>query len=42
VKEREDTICAVRYALMSLRYAKTASQVRDFGRDIRYPKTGWC
>jgi hypothetical protein len=38
VTENEDLLCSVRYALMSLRYARTETSARDFNREIIYPK----
>jgi hypothetical protein len=36
--ENDDLLCAVRYALMMLRYARTDTAARDFNRKIEYPK----
>ena len=40
VKENDDLLCAVRYACMSLRHARTEKQRRDFHREIKYPDMG--
>ena len=40
VKEREDTICAVRYALMMLRHARTGEWRGSFDRELKYPEVG--
>ncbi len=36
--ENDDLLCAVRYALMSLRYAQTKSAASGWNREIVYPK----
>jgi hypothetical protein len=36
--ENDDLLCAVRYALMMLRYARTSTAARNFNRKIEYPK----
>jgi hypothetical protein len=36
--ENDDLLCAVRYALMMLRYARTESSARNFNAPINYPK----
>jgi hypothetical protein len=36
--ENDDLLCAVRYALMMLRYARTDTAARNFNRTIEYPK----
>jgi hypothetical protein len=41
VKENDDLLCATRYALMMLRFARTAQEYDRFCRPIEYPKTGW-
>jgi hypothetical protein len=38
--ENDDLLCAVRYALMHLRYARTAKAHSDFRREIQYPRLG--
>ena len=35
--ENDDLLCAVRYALMMLRYARTDTAARSFRREIKYP-----
>ena len=37
VKENDDLMAATRYALMMLRYARTAKSAADFRRKIEYP-----
>ena len=39
VKEGDDLMCAMRYALMSLRLANTATAYRSFRRKLVYPKS---
>jgi phage terminase large subunit-like protein len=39
--ENDDLLCAVRYALMMLRYARTDTAARNFNREIKYPKAGY-
>ncbi|MGA9202044.1 MAG: hypothetical protein WBZ67_16275 [Pseudolabrys sp.] len=39
VKEGDDLMCAMRYALMSLRHASTATAYRSFRRKLVYPKS---
>jgi hypothetical protein len=34
----ENLLCAVRYAIMMLRYARTDSAARNFNAPINYPK----
>ena len=41
VKEGDDLMCATRYALMMLRYAKTKSFSDKWRREIEYPRLGW-
>jgi hypothetical protein len=36
--ENDDLLCAVRYALMMLRYARTSTSAANFNRPIQYPK----
>jgi hypothetical protein len=36
--ESDDLLCAVRYALMMLRYARTSTSAANFNRPIQYPK----
>jgi hypothetical protein len=38
VKEYDDLLCASRYALMMLRFARTVQERSRFGRDLHYPK----
>jgi len=38
VKERDDLLCATRYALMMLRYASTEQRERNFWKPIDYSK----
>jgi len=40
VKEGDDLMCATRYALMMLRYAKTKSFSDKWRREIEYPRIG--
>jgi phage terminase large subunit-like protein len=40
VKERDDLLSAIRYALMSLRYAETVGEMRSWQRKIQYPQLG--
>ena len=35
--ENDDLLCAVRYALMMLRFARTESSARSFRRELVYP-----
>jgi hypothetical protein len=37
VKENDDLMAATRYALMMLRYARTAKSAADFRRKLEYP-----
>jgi terminase large subunit-like protein len=41
VKEYDDLLCASRYALMMLRFARTVQERSRFGRDLVYPVQGW-
>ena len=38
VKERDDLLCATRYALMMLRYARTERAERNFWKPIDYSR----
>lgn len=40
VKEGDDLLCATRYALMMLRYARTTKQFDSFRRTIKYDNAG--
>jgi len=40
VKEGDDLMCATRYGLMMLRYAKTKSFADKWRREISYPNLG--
>jgi phage terminase large subunit-like protein len=40
VKEGDDLMAATRYAVMMLRYARTAKAATDFRRQIKYPNLG--
>jgi Terminase RNaseH-like domain/Terminase large subunit, T4likevirus-type, N-terminal len=40
VKEGDDLLCATRYALMMLRFARTRDFHRQFHRQIEYPRLG--
>ena len=40
VKEGDDLLCATRYALMMLRYARTKSFNDKWRREIEYPRMG--
>ena len=42
VKDYDDLLCASRYALMMLRYARTTQAKRAFGRDLVYPAQGFA
>ena len=37
--EGDDLLCAVRYGLMMLRYARTDTAARSFRREIKYPSS---
>ena len=40
VKERDDLLCALRYALLDLRYAENIGEMRSWQRKITYPQLG--
>jgi Terminase RNaseH-like domain len=42
VKEYDDLLCASRYALMMLRFARTGQERLRFGRDLHYPVQGFA
>ena len=42
VKDYDDLLCASRYALMMLRFARTVQERSRFGRDLHYPKLGFA
>ena len=41
VKEYDDLMSATRYAVMMLRYARTAQEYNSFHRKIEYPRSGY-
>jgi phage terminase large subunit-like protein len=41
VKEYDDLMSATRYAVMMLRYARTAREYNSFNRKIEYPRSGY-
>ena len=41
MKEYDDLMSATRYAVMMLRYARTAQEYNSFHRKIEYPRSGY-